>query len=88
MTIRTRRNQYRGVNAHLHSYLQAHSGWQGFHNTFIIYLVNEINARLPEGYIVDAEQSLQIREIHPDTGERIRRPEPDLTVFDRSTSQP
>jgi hypothetical protein len=31
--------------------------------------------------VVDIEQSLQIREIHPDTGERIRRPEPDLTIY-------
>jgi hypothetical protein len=40
-----------------------------------------LSPNLPAGYLVDNEQSLQIREYHPDTGERLRRPEPDLTLY-------
>lgn len=81
MPIYMRRNQYQGVNAHLHSYFQAQGGWSSFHTNFISVLARDLNTRLPEGYIVDIEQSLQIREIHPDSGEKIRRPEHDLTVY-------
>lgn len=81
MPIYTRENQYAGVNAHLHSYFQSQGGWSSFHANFITALARELNARLPDGFIVDIEQSLQIREIHPDTGERLRRPEPDVTIY-------
>lgn len=81
MPIHTRKNQYKGINAHLHSIFQAQGGWSSFHTNFIGALARSLNEQLPAGYIVDLEQSLQIREIHPDTGERIRRPEPDLTIY-------
>lgn len=81
MPIYARVNQYRGVNAHLHSYFQAQGGWSSFHTNFIAALARDLNAHLPEGFIVDIEQSLQIRELHPDSGERLRRPEPDLTIY-------
>jgi hypothetical protein len=81
MAIHTRKNQYKGVNAHLHSYFQAQGGWSSFHTNFISILARDLNTQLPDGFVVDIEQSLQIREIHPDTGERIRRPEPDLTIY-------
>lgn len=44
-------------------------------------MARDLNGRLPEGYLVDVEQSLQIREIPLDTGERLHRPQPDLTVY-------
>jgi len=95
MAVRSRVNQYRGINAHLHSYFQKHGGWDSFHANHISDLAEAINDKLPQGYLVDIEQSLQIREFHPDTGERImRRPKPDLTIYDtdprrsRSFSQP
>ncbi len=81
MPIYTRKNQYQGVNAHLHSHFQAQGGWSSFHTNFIAALARDLNAHLPDGFIVDIEQSLQIREIHPDSGDRIRRPEPDLTIY-------
>jgi hypothetical protein len=81
MSLITRRNEYCGVNAHLHSYFQTHGGWEGFHGVHISDLAKAITRALPGGYIVDTEQSLQLREIHPDTGERTRRPMPDVTVF-------
>lgn len=81
MVIHTSKNEYVGVNAHLHSYFQSEGGWSSFHTNFISALARDLNTHLPAGYIVDIEQSLQIREIHPDSGERIRRPEPDLTIY-------
>jgi hypothetical protein len=81
MAIFTRDNQYQGVNPHLHSYFQAQGGWSSFHTNFIAALARDLNQQLPDGFVVDIEQSLQIREVHPDTGERIRRPEPDLTIY-------
>jgi hypothetical protein len=74
-------NQYRGVNAHLHSYFQGQSGWSGFHTDFIGALAHRLDRLLPTDFIVQIESSLQIREIHPDSGERIRRPTPDLTIY-------
>ncbi len=74
-------NPYKGVNAHLHSYFQAEDGWTGFHASFIVALARDLNAHLPENFVVDVERSLQIKEIHPDTGERIRRPGPDMTIY-------
>jgi hypothetical protein len=88
MALHLRKNQYRGVNAHLQSFFQNHGGWTSFHGRYIIYLSNMISDRLPAGYLVDAEQSLQIREFHPDTGERIRRPEPDVGIYERNPDAP
>src|SRR5262249_12894430 len=81
MPIHRRENQYRGVNAHLQSYFQNKGGWSSFHTSYITHLAAEINDYLPTAYLVDIEQSLQIREFHPDTGERIRKPEPDITLY-------
>jgi hypothetical protein len=81
MPLHTRKNQYQGINAHLHSYFQSQGGWSSFHTNFIAALARVLNDQLPDGFVVDIEQSLQIREIHPDTGERLRRPEPDLTIY-------
>lgn len=88
MTVHTKTNQYQGVNAHLHSYFQSKGGWSSFHTNHIADLARAINAILPPGYLVDVEQSLQIREFHPDTGERIRKPEPDITIYDTERKQP
>lgn len=62
MTIHTRENAYRGINAHLHSHLQANGGWPGFHSEHIVHLREAIEAALPadSGYFVLTEQSLQV----------------------------
>ena len=36
--MRSVRNQYLGINAHLHSYWQAVRGWNNFHNPYIVQL--------------------------------------------------
>lgn len=86
MAIRSRKNQYKGINAHLHSYLQNEAGgWEVFHGVHITHLAEAIDAILPDGYLVEPEKSLQIRAAHPDTGEALSdvwKPRPDLTVYD------
>ncbi|MBC8100604.1 MAG: DUF4058 family protein [Armatimonadetes bacterium] len=62
MPIYSRRNQYRGVNPHLHSYYQAQGGWEGFHNAQVFLLATHINAALPPGYVVDSVLSLDLGE--------------------------
>lgn len=62
MPIHLRENQYRGINAHLHSYLQQHSDWSIFHGAHIIHLCESLQVLLlPEsGYLAVPEKSLQI----------------------------
>jgi hypothetical protein len=81
MPVRSPKNEYRGVNAHLHSHFQNAGGWEGFHTAHISDIASAISQALPPGYIVDMEQSLQIREIHPATGERLTRTQPDATIY-------
>jgi hypothetical protein len=83
MPVRSPKNEYRGVNAHLHSHFQNAGGWEGFHTAHITDLARAISRALPGGYSVELEQSLQLREFHPDTSERLRRPQPDMTIFQR-----
>lgn len=87
MAIYARRNQYRGVNAHLQSFFQHQPGWGSFHTTYITSLGFALNATLPPGYVVDVEQSLQVREFHPDFGSRVTHPRPDITIFQNQPSQ-
>ena len=61
MPNRSRQNQYRGINAHLHSALQNDGGWDSFHTNHIVDLGRAIDACLPIGYVVDIKPSLQIR---------------------------
>lgn len=66
MSIHLRQNVYNGVNAHLHSLLQtpgtdeSPSPWRGFHNQYITYIMEALNAALPVGYVAVNEQSLQM----------------------------
>lgn len=77
MPIQSRINQYRGVNAHLHSYLQANvDSWTHFHTSYITLLVFAIGASLPIGYRVEIERSLQIRENYREIEDQIRRLSP------------
>lgn len=75
------KNQYRGINAHLHSYWQAEGGWDSFHTNHIADLMREMNKLLmPMGYVADIERSLQIRRF----SEPIGKPESDITIFDQN----
>ncbi|MEZ4667918.1 MAG: DUF4058 family protein [Anaerolineae bacterium] len=72
------KNQYRGINAHLHSFWQSEGGWDSFHTNHIADLMRLMEAHLPDGYVADIEQSLQIRRF----GEPAGKPESDVTLYD------
>jgi hypothetical protein len=83
--IRTIKNQYRGINAHLHSYWQADSRWAGFHTVQIGDLYKTLsNALAPLGYDAEIEESLQIRRIDGSA----RHPRSDVLVFDPDPLRP
>jgi hypothetical protein len=87
MAIRSNKNEYRGVNAHLHSTFQNVGGWEGFHGKHIGDIAESLSAVMPTGYLVSTETSLQIREIYPDTG-KITLTRPDITIHDTQSSPP
>src|SRR5256885_17226605 len=87
MAVHIKKNQYRGVNAHLHSTLQTpgtasqSSSWRSFHEQHVIHITDALNAQLPEGYIALNEPSLQILS-ETDCGNLLqRKPMPDSAVF-------
>lgn len=82
--LRTRLNQYRGVNAHMHSYAQhERDGWSNFHSTHITLMMLAIENILPPGYEVASERSLQIRDSDLEDGNVIiRKPQPDISIWD------
>jgi hypothetical protein len=61
MSIRTRKNLFRGINPHLLSTYQANRTWSRFHNVYISDLARHIRelAR-PLGYAVEVEDSIQV----------------------------
>lgn len=85
MAIRSDKNEYRGVNAHLHSFFQNVEGWEGFHGKHIADIAEALSAIMPAGYLVSTEKSLQIREIYPDTGKFILT-RPDVIIHDTQPS--
>jgi len=85
MAIRSDKNEYRGVNAHLHSFFQNVEGWEGFHGKHIADIAEALSAIMPAGYLVSTEKSLQIREIYPDTGKVILT-RPDVMIHDTQPS--
>ena len=85
--VRSIKNQYQGINAHLHSYWQTDGGWSEFHTTYIIYLANALKAvLLPMGYTAAVEPSLQIRRL--DAPDKMEYPESDITVYDPNPQRP
>jgi hypothetical protein len=79
------RNQYQGINAHLHSLYQAEGGWGGFHTRHIVHLADALAVHLrPMGYVVDIEESLQIRR-QLDTPRSYRA---DILISDRDPAYP
>lgn len=62
--VRSIKNQYFGINAHLHSFWQGSGKWHRFHNVHITQLLVALKAQLlPMGYTAETEESLQIRRI-------------------------
>ena len=81
MALHSRKNQYRGINAHLHSYWQAAGGWSRFHTNHITDLMRTLRPLLlPLGYTADVEPSIQIRRI--DDPGTVQFPESDVTIYD------
>jgi Protein of unknown function (DUF4058) len=77
--LRSIKNQYLGINAHLHSLWQSEGGWDEFHAGHIIYLANALKIPLlPLGYMAGVQQSLQIRRANTPDG----RPEADVLIYD------
>lgn len=77
--IRSIKNQYPGINAHLHSLWQGVGGWNNFHNPHIAELTKALRGKLRlTGYTVDIEDSIQIRR----ADEYVRRPKSDITIYD------
>lgn len=84
MPIHRRSNQYRGINAHLHSYLQAHNAWSVFHGEHITHLRTALQDQLPPetGYFVVSERSLQITRDDLLTGDfSLSRSIPDVGIY-------
>ncbi len=84
--IQTVHNQYRGVNAHLHSQWQATGKWNRFHNFHIGQLMAAMKAQLiPLGYTAEMDESLQIRRVGDYTAQR---PRSDLLIRDLQPQRP
>src|SRR5262245_9658813 len=79
MPVRSVINQYRGVNAHLHSFWQGKGQWNRFHDYYVGQLMSLLKARLlPMGYTAELEESLHTRR---DSGDPYR-PVADVLITD------
>lgn len=77
--VRSIRNQYLGINAHLNSLLQAGGDWPNFHSNHIPDLMRLLRIPLlPMGYTAFVEQSLQIRRY----GQARYSPQADILIYD------
>ncbi len=84
--VRSIKNQYLGVNAHLHSYWQGEGGWAEFHTRHMVYLADALKPLLlPIGYTAALEPSLQLRRL--DETEPTEFPESDITLYDLDRSR-
>jgi hypothetical protein len=87
MAVRSIKNQYPGINAHLHSYWQAEGGWSEFHSGYLLNLFYALRpGLLAKGYKVALESSLQIRYV--DFPSTVEQPESDLTIYDLDPVRP
>ncbi len=79
MKVGSVKNQYGGINPHLHSLWQAQGGWNSFHTAHIADLNKTLKGQLlPMGYTAEIEASLQIRRV----GETSTEIETDITIYD------
>jgi uncharacterized protein DUF4058 len=85
--VRSLKNHYHGINAHLHSFFQAEGGWPEFHSQHIIQLSNTLKSvLLPMGYTTAIEPSIQIRRL--DTFAEPEYPEADIAIYDFDIIRP
>jgi hypothetical protein len=83
--ITTDTNQYRGINAHLHSLYQHDSDkWQRFHSVHITHVAMALqDILLPLGYEAQPEAGLQVRL----PGQNRGQPRSDIAIMDRQPSR-
>jgi hypothetical protein len=85
MAIHSDKNLYPGINPHLNSRLQkSGGGWKGFHNSHLTDIARAVDARLPSGYYIANEQSLQVGTYDAETLSPVDKPSlsyPDIAVF-------
>jgi hypothetical protein len=87
MPIKSDKNLYPGVNAHLNSHLQKpNGGWGDFHGRHITHIAEALDAGLPSGYYTREETGLQIREQVEPPSPRSSRTVPDVTVYQSAPS--
>jgi len=78
------KNQYPGINTHLHSRWQIEGGWDTFYSSHIIHLTSALKAGLlPIGYIAEVEQSLQIRRYNEPAG----KPESNVMLLEMDSER-
>ncbi len=86
MPIRSRENQYPGINAHLQdALLNIYAGWEEFHNSHVIHLAEFVDRLLPSRYIAVSQRSFQISLSGAEKWEswRKRQAEPDTAIYER-----
>lgn len=83
--VKAIKNQYLGINAHLHSFWQAGGDWSEFYASYIIDLSRTLKAQLaPLGYVAGIQKSIQIRRANTNDG----KPESDITIYDTHPTRP
>ena len=79
--VRSVKNQYVGINAHLHSFLQGAGEWSDFHLRHNAQLANSLTLPLREmNYFASNKLSLQLRRIEDDYP---HMPRADVAIRDR-----
>lgn len=64
MPLKTSRNEYNGLNAHLMGYLMDHSDlWESFHTEHIAQIQRAVSMQLPDGFYARVIKSLQTGEL-------------------------
>jgi len=92
MAIQSLTNLYPGINPHLNSLLQTPGTEQQpslfptFHATHINHIADVLNEQLPSNYTAYPEQSLQVRGVEWGGQVVVSRPEPDVSIFQKSSS--
>jgi hypothetical protein len=82
--VKALKNQYRGVNAHLHSHWQADGEWHEFHTAYIVDLTRQLKHQLyPIGYTAGIESSLQIQRLDKFDSQ----PQSDIGIYDLNSQR-
>ena len=90
--VRSVKNQYVGINAHLHSFWQAEHKWNRFHNAYVVSLVQALKGNLLQSeYTAEMEYSLQLRRVGDDPSqppEAVDHSYSAISIFERNGGEP